>query len=99
MTAFEKTDDFVLVIAPEGTCSHQPYWRSGFYEIARATGMPVVLAALDGGRREVRIGPTIEPHRQVSVSTWTGSRRFYADVRGIKHERAGVVRLRTEKTS
>ncbi len=95
VAAFEASDDFVLVIAPEGTRSHQPCWRSGFYEIARATGMPVVLAALDGGRREVRIGPTIELTGDVGADM-DRIRAFYADVRGIKHERSGIIRLRTE---
>ena len=40
----------MLVIAPEGTRFHQPYWRSGFYEIA---WRPVCrfLACADGGAR------------------------------------------------
>jgi len=45
--AFASTDRLTMVIAPEGTRSHRPYWKSGFYEIARAAGVPVVLARID----------------------------------------------------
>lgn len=94
-TAFSKADDMVLVIAPEGTRSHRPYWKSGFYEIARATGSPIVLAALDADTRRVRVGPTIETTSDVRADM-DRIRAFYAPYHGIKPERAGRVRLKVE---
>lgn len=41
---FERRDELALVIAVEGTRSSAGEWRSGFYNIAMAAGVPIVLA-------------------------------------------------------
>lgn len=47
-----RAEDFLLAITPEGTRSLRPGWKSGFYRIARAAGVPVVIGTIDyGGRR------------------------------------------------
>jgi 1-acyl-sn-glycerol-3-phosphate acyltransferase len=94
-TEFARSDDLVLVIAPEGTRSHRPYWRSGFYEIARSARVPIVLAALDAETRRVRIGPIIETTGDVTADM-DRIREFFARYRGIKPEKAGTVRLKAE---
>jgi 1-acyl-sn-glycerol-3-phosphate acyltransferase len=40
-------EDFSLVITPEGTRSWVPKWRKGFYHMALAAKVPIVLAAGD----------------------------------------------------
>lgn len=40
-----------LGLAPEGTRSHTPGWRSGFYQVALGARVPVALVKLDWGRR------------------------------------------------
>ncbi|CEJ71451.1 Acyltransferase [Chryseobacterium oranimense G311] len=49
---FEK-EDFSLVITPEGTRSWVPKWRKGFYHMALAAKVPIVLAAGDFKRKIV----------------------------------------------
>ncbi len=93
---FAGAENLVLALAPEGTRSHQPYWRSGFYEIARAAALPVVLVALDAGTRRVRVGPTIELTGAVTADM-DRIRAYYAPFRGIRPEKAGRVRLRAEE--
>jgi 1-acyl-sn-glycerol-3-phosphate acyltransferase len=51
---------FYLVIAPEGTRGASPYWKSGFYRIARATGLPVTLGYVDRTTMTAGLGPTLE---------------------------------------
>jgi len=51
---------FYLVIAPEGTRSASTYWKSGFYRIARATGLPVTLGYVDRSTMTAGLGPTLE---------------------------------------
>ena len=94
--AFAAADRLTMVIAPEGTRSFRLYWKSGFYEIARAAAVPIVLACLDGERRQVRIGPTLETTGNVRADM-DRIRTFYAGVRGIKPEQAGTVRLKVEE--
>ena len=58
---FAKRDDFVLVIAPEGTRSKADRWRTGFYRVALAAGVPMVCAGPDYEEKFGRIGPVIHP--------------------------------------
>lgn len=43
-----------LALAPEGTRSYTPYWRSGFYRVAVAAQCPVGLACFDFKHKTVR---------------------------------------------
>lgn len=44
-----------LAITPEGTRGYRDAWRSGFYHVTLAAGVPLGLAAFDYVRREVRL--------------------------------------------
>jgi 1-acyl-sn-glycerol-3-phosphate acyltransferase len=50
---------FWLAITPEGTRGYRPYWKSGFYRIALAAGVPVLLVAIDYGKKVVDVTKTI----------------------------------------
>jgi len=54
---FERRDKLVLAVAPEGTRKPVDRWRTGFYHIAHAAGVPIVPVALNFGAREIQIGP------------------------------------------
>lgn len=43
-----------IVITPEGARARQPHWKSGFYHLALAADVPLLLIALDFGNKEVR---------------------------------------------
>jgi 1-acyl-sn-glycerol-3-phosphate acyltransferase len=58
---FEGEERFVLVITPEGTRKRVTRWRTGFYHIARAAGVPIVPVAFDWGRREIVLHPPFTP--------------------------------------
>ena len=62
---FADADELVLAIPPEGTRSRVEYWKSGFYEIAKAAGVPIVLGFLDYGAKEGGIGPSLRPSGDV----------------------------------
>jgi len=44
-----------LVLAPEGTRSLTPGWRSGFYRVALQAQVPLGLATIDYARRLIRL--------------------------------------------
>jgi 1-acyl-sn-glycerol-3-phosphate acyltransferase len=46
---------FWLGLAPEGTRSFRPGWRSGFYRLALGAEVPLAVATIDYARREVRV--------------------------------------------
>ena len=58
---FEAHDEFVLVVAPEGTRSRTTAWKTGFYQIALKAGVPIVAAGPDFPTRRGVFGPVIRP--------------------------------------
>ena len=89
-------DEITLGVAAEGTRHLTKHWRSGFYHIARAAGVPVLLVAFDGGKREVVVGPVLHLSGDMARDM-DKVRAFYKDVTPIYPERFGPVRLRSEQ--
>jgi 1-acyl-sn-glycerol-3-phosphate acyltransferase len=58
--AYRDRARLILVITPEGTRSRVERWKSGFHRIARAAGVPIVLAVFDYGRKVVQLGPAFD---------------------------------------
>jgi 1-acyl-sn-glycerol-3-phosphate acyltransferase len=89
---FRTRDEFHLIIATEGTRSLQAGWKSGFYRIALAAGVPVVMATVDYGKREVGLlasimlsGDEAADMRNISAC--------YEGRRGYHHHNASPIRL------
>jgi 1-acyl-sn-glycerol-3-phosphate acyltransferase len=61
VAACEKSDKFILTIAPEGTRYHVIEWKMGFYHIARNAGIPIVIAIVDGKKKTVHVGQVFYP--------------------------------------
>jgi 1-acyl-sn-glycerol-3-phosphate acyltransferase len=59
--AFRESERLMLVIAPEGTRSRSEKWKSGFYRIAVAAEVPILLIAFDYPRKVIRLGPLFRP--------------------------------------
>lgn len=59
--AVQAEPRFILALAPEGTRRRVVQWRTGFYRIAEAAGVPVVPVWLDWSRREIGIGAPLRP--------------------------------------
>jgi len=49
---FNRTDELVIAIAPEGNRSYVDRWKTGFYHIAAGAGVPIALGFLDFGKKE-----------------------------------------------
>jgi 1-acyl-sn-glycerol-3-phosphate acyltransferase len=86
-------DWFWLALAPEGTRSYRPYWRSGFYHIALAAEVPVALAFIDYGRKEIGV---VEHTRLTGdvAADMERIRQAYADCYGLRPELAAPVKLK-----
>jgi len=92
---FQREPDLVLTVPPEGTRSRAPCWKSGFYQIARAARVPIVMGYLDYARKRGGLGPALIPTDDVR-SDMDEIRAFYADKQGRHPERFGEVRLKEE---
>ena len=86
---------FGLVVTPDGTRGGNEYWKSGFYRIARATGMPVTLGYVDRTTMTTGLGPTIDLTGNVA-GDMDRIRAFYADKSGYRPEYRAEPRLRDE---
>ena len=49
------------MIACEGTRKSDGKWKSGFYNIAKAAGVPIVLAYADNEKRTIGFSPPMMP--------------------------------------
>ena len=58
---FARRDELALVIAVEGTRSSDGRWKSGFYHIAQAAGVPIVPAYADNENMVIGFGPPLIP--------------------------------------
>ena len=92
---FQAEEKFVLAVSVEGTRKRCEYWRSGFYHIARAANVPVVLGALDFSKREATLGPAIFLTGDIKADM-DRIRGFYADKVGRNPEWFGPIRLKDE---
>jgi 1-acyl-sn-glycerol-3-phosphate acyltransferase len=83
------------VVTPEGTRGRAEHWKSGFYRIARDTGLPVTLGYVDRRTMTAGLGPTLRPTGDV-VADMDRIRAFYADKSGLRPENRTEPRLREE---
>lgn len=56
---FREKKKFRLALSPEGTRKKVTEWKTGFYYIAKAAGVPIVMVAFDYGKKRIVIS---KPH-------------------------------------
>jgi 1-acyl-sn-glycerol-3-phosphate acyltransferase len=86
--AIQASDEFHLMITPEGTRYKVDEWKRGFYHIAKVAGVPVVLAVLDGARKTVRVGQVVNLTEDIEM-----------DMKTIQGFFKGMVGIRPHRTS
>lgn len=94
---FDRSDQLVLALAPEGTRSKTDHWKTGFYHIARAANVPIVMGYLDFGQKQVGIGGAFYPGNDIGKDFVT-IREFFKDRRGKHPENASTIQARQKKT-
>ncbi|TNF51954.1 MAG: glycerol acyltransferase [Burkholderiales bacterium] len=70
-----------LIVPPEGTRSKTRFWKTGFYHIARAADVPIVMAYMDYTAKRSGLGPLFEPTGDVDADM-NAIKAFYAPFRG-----------------
>ncbi|MEM7688668.1 MAG: lysophospholipid acyltransferase family protein [Pseudomonadota bacterium] len=58
---YASRDELNLVIACEGTRKSDGKWKSGFYNIAKAAGVPIVLAYADNEKKTIGFSQPMMP--------------------------------------
>jgi 1-acyl-sn-glycerol-3-phosphate acyltransferase len=86
---------FSLVVTPDGTRGGNKGWKSGFYRIARETGMPVTLGYVDRTTMSTGLGPTLGLTGDIPADM-DRIRAFYADKSGFHPHKRVEPRLSAE---
>ncbi len=86
---FKQRDHFQLAISPEATRKKNPNWKSGFYYIALGAGVPVSLAHIDYGLKEVGICRNFYPTGD-EVADIDEIKQYYKGFRGRFPEQFGI---------
>jgi|JI10StandDraft_1071094.scaffolds.fasta_scaffold56136_3 1-acyl-sn-glycerol-3-phosphate acyltransferase len=81
--AFAATPRMILAIPPEGTRSATREWKTGFYHIARAANVPLILSVLDYGTKTISLAAIITPSGDYDPDLAI-IQSYYANARG-KH--------------
>ena len=82
----KKEEKLTLVITPEGTRSLVANWKRGFYRIASAAEIPVVLGYIDYKKKVSGVGPAIYCDRPFTEVKETLD-NFYCGISGKHPER------------
>ena len=96
----KQHDELLLVVPPEGTRDRADRWKTGFYYIALAADVPIVLGFLDYQRKCGGLGHVFRPSG-VLEDDLAALRAFYANIRGKypQNESEIVFRLEDRKAS
>ena len=81
-------------MAPEGTRSLTPFWKSGFYRIAERANVPVVLGFLDYANKRLGLGPAVTLTGDEAADLAVIS-SFYAPIAGRWPELESPIQFRT----
>ncbi|MGY0392333.1 1-acyl-sn-glycerol-3-phosphate acyltransferase [Bizionia sp. KMM 8389] len=58
---FNEREEFRLALAPEGTRKKVTEWRTGFYYIAKAANVPIIMFTLDFKNKQNKISEPFYP--------------------------------------
>lgn len=93
MQAARESGQFLwLALAPEGTRSLGPGWRSGFYRVAVQAGVPVAVVQLDYGRKRIGVNTFLQLSGDAEADMAAIAARMEG-VRGLRDENAAPIRL------
>lgn len=90
---FSERKELWLALSPEGTRDKTDHWKSGFYRIARAAKVPVLLAFIDARKKECGLGELVEITGDVERDL-ERLRAFYATKRGLHPELESTIRFK-----
>ncbi len=77
---FDAHETFHMAVTPEGTRSYAERWKTGFYRMAVQAGVPIELARIDYGRKEVEIFEVFYPTGDMNADIETIRSRYRADM-------------------
>jgi 1-acyl-sn-glycerol-3-phosphate acyltransferase len=93
--AFDRSERMVMAISPEGTRKKTARWKTGFYYIALAAGVPISLAFVDFRHKMAGFGPLLQPSGDIRADMAL-IRDFYLNITGRHPQNVGAVTVTAE---
>jgi len=90
---FDRSEEMILCLAPEGTRSKTTYWKTGFYYIALAAKVPVCLGYIDYPKRTMGFAEILIPSGDIDKD-FAQIKMFYQDKTGKYPEKQGPIRIK-----
>jgi len=78
---FNERDEFRLALAPEGTRKKVNEWRTGFYYIAKAAKVPIIMFTLDFENKQNKISEPFYPTDNIEED-FAFMKNFFHGVKG-----------------
>ena len=76
---YAKRKNFQLAITPEATRKLNTEWKKGFYFIAQAANVPIVIVSIDYAKKEVEFKAVLNPTGDVDADI-EEIKLYYKDV-------------------
>lgn len=96
---FDEADKLILVLAPEGTRKKMDHWRSGFYYMAEAANVPIVLGYLDYKNKQAGFGKVLHPSGDIHADMAIIREFYNTHGYGKYPQNASDIRLKDEDVS
>ncbi len=93
VAVLDANEQIVIGVAPEGTRSQAPYWKSGFYHMAYKAGVPIAFAYLDYGRKVGGLVPGFLPSGDINQDMGL-IRDFFSGVQARYPGEVGAIALK-----
>lgn len=87
VSQYKSNPEMIVLVPPEGTRSKVKEWKTGFYRIAVAAEVPVLMGYVDAAKKEAGLADFFYPTGELEVDM-PAIRAFYADKVGINPENA-----------
>jgi 1-acyl-sn-glycerol-3-phosphate acyltransferase len=78
---FNEHEEFRMTLAPEGTRKKVTQWRTGFYYIAKAANVPILMFTLDFENKQNMISEPFYPTDDIEAD-FKFMKNFYKGVKG-----------------
>ena len=91
----KENESIWLALAPEGTRSFTPYWKSGFYHIAETTKLPMLMFYLDNKSRTIGFSDLLVVSGDIDADMKKIS-DFYSDKEGYNPEQTSLVQTKKQ---
>ncbi len=91
---FNKNEEFILALSPEGTRKKVNQLRTGFYHIAKAANIPIVMAGMDFSKKVLIVSEPFYPSND-EVADFIKIINFFGPIKGKRPE-LGLLHLLPE---